>query len=303
MPWFKVDDGLTSSRKWLSIPKKHRHEAVGVWAWAGSWSAKELTDGVIPKFMLEEWGVRKIIKDHLVSANLWSEDGANVAHLKWEEYQPTKAEVEADRRKNREKLRKWRERNHGENSDVTELQTSYEQDSNAAPDPTRPDPTYIKDSSSEVANATPRPEVESLLDLLDSQIQSNGLKKPARTKKNQDAIRLLLDRDGHRPDQVAWIIRWAAADEFWHSNILSASKLREKFPQLMAKAGVGNTPAAKASFSGDINPDTILGKDYWVPGTPPADLTMQEEIAWKNERTKEHRADRLAEAKRRVNNE
>ena len=147
MPWFKVDDGLTSSRKWLSIPKKHRFEAVGVWTWAGSWAAKELMDGVIPDFMLVEWGVRKVIKDHLVSAGLWTEVDSNVCYLKWDEYQPTKAEVEAERAKNREKLRKWRDRHKGETEGVTGLQTEFEQERNPAPDPTRPDPTHISKKS------------------------------------------------------------------------------------------------------------------------------------------------------------
>jgi len=139
--WFKVDDGLTSSRKWLSIPKKHRFEALGVWTWAGSWSAKELTDGMIPDFMLNEWGVRKIVKDHLVSAGLWSEVPQNVCHLKWSEYQPMKADVEAEREKNREKLRKWRSRQHADTEVETGSVTGYEPDVNPAPDPTRPDPT------------------------------------------------------------------------------------------------------------------------------------------------------------------
>ena len=141
MVWFKVDDGLTSSRKWLSIPKKHRFEALGVWTWAGSWSAKELTDGMIPEFMLNEWGVRKIVKDHLVSAGLWSEVRQNVCHLKWAEYQPMKADVEAEREKNREKLRLWRIRQRAETAGETESVTGYEPDTNPAPDPTRPDPT------------------------------------------------------------------------------------------------------------------------------------------------------------------
>lgn len=92
-------------------------------------------------------------------------------------------------------------------------------------------------SSSEAAEAAPRPDVDSLLDLLDQCIEANGAKKPSRTRKNHDAARLLLDRDGYTPEQVVRMIRWATADEFWRTNILSMSKLREKFDQLQAKAG------------------------------------------------------------------
>jgi hypothetical protein len=106
--------------------------------------------------------------------------------------------------------------------------------------------------TSEVANAKSRPDVFDLLDKLDRGIESNGLKKPNRTKKNIDAMRLLLDRDGYNAKQVAWIINWASNNEFWRANILSASKLREKFNQLLAQSdrdqtkinGANNNPPA-----------------------------------------------------------
>ena len=97
---------------------------------------------------------------------------------------------------------------------------------------------------SEVADATTRPDVEYLLDVLDEEIVRNGGKKPNRTKKNRDAARLLLDRDGKTVEQVERAIRWAHGNEFWRSNILSMSKLREKYDQLVlqAKRDVPVTP-------------------------------------------------------------
>ena len=88
--------------------------------------------------------------------------------------------------------------------------------------------TEVKPSSSEVAHAPIRHDVEQLLDLLDTEIKRNGAKAPSRTKGNADAARLLLDRDGYTFDQVAFLIRWAQNDEFWRPNILSMKKLREK---------------------------------------------------------------------------
>lgn len=303
MAWFKVDDKLHSAPKLLSIPRKHRLAALGLWTISGSWSADQLTDGIIPDYMVDEWGGTKTLVDWLVKSDLWQEVESGNQFKNWNEYQPTKADVESDREKNREKLRKWRERNQVSNEGVTGLQDGSKPIGNPAPDPTRPDPTIIKDSLSEVADAPSRPEIDDLLNFLDEGIEYNGLKKPARTKKNHDAIRLLLDRDGYKQEQVRWIIQWACNDEFWRPNILSASKLREKFPQLMAKAGVSKQMPAKAGFNGEIDPDAILGKDYWVPGTPPADLTIQEEMAWKDQQISEHRISRIAEAQRRVINE
>lgn len=90
-------------------------------------------------------------------------------------------------------------------------------------------------ASSEVATATTRPDVEGLLDLLDSELSKNDVKRlPSRNKANRDAIRLMIDKDGISPDQIAAAIRWCQADSFWWKNIMSAVKLREKFERLRA---------------------------------------------------------------------
>lgn len=89
--------------------------------------------------------------------------------------------------------------------------------------------------SSEV-ETTSRPEIESLLDLLDSEIRGNGAKPPKRNKKNRDAMRLLLDKDGKTPEKVAAAIRWSQRHEFWRSVILSASSLRHSYDKLSLQA-------------------------------------------------------------------
>ena len=96
--------------------------------------------------------------------------------------------------------------------------------------------TGEQSSSSEVADAPTRPDVLHLLDLLDSEIITNGGKVPSRSKKNQSAARLLIDRDGRTVEQVEAAIHWSQSDEFWRANILSMSKLREKYDQLRLAA-------------------------------------------------------------------
>lgn len=51
------------------------------------------------------------------------------------------------------------------------------------------------------------------------------------------------------------------------------------------------------SYTGEIDVDAILGKDYWTPGTPPEGLDVAEEIAWKKEQRALRNAERLEEAK------
>lgn len=126
-------------------------------------------------------------------------------------------------------------------------------------------------SSSEAATAAPRPEIDALLDLLDSEIRRNGGKVPSRTKKNHDAIRLMLDRDGHTATDIAGCIRWCQADEFWRSNILSASKLREKYDQLRlaAQRKQGGPKQSKASQNADEYRRLFGGDEGSVPALDP----------------------------------
>lgn len=231
MSWFKVDDHFWSHPKTAELSDA----ATALWLRAGSWSAGHLTDGRVPMSMLRMFRARRRSADELVNVGLWTIDGDAFVFHAWHEYQPSKSQVEAKREATRNRVNAWRER-HG-NGVTNESQGD---DRNAPPDPTRPGPSRkeipTESLSSEVAGAPIRPEVNDLLDLLDSEIIRNGGKAPKRTKKNVDAVRLMLDRDGYTADQIERAIRWCQADEFWRANILSASKLREKYEQLRLAA-------------------------------------------------------------------
>jgi hypothetical protein len=151
--------------------------------------------------------------------------------------------------------------------------------------------------SSAIADAIPRPEVEELLDLLDTQIALNGLKKPSRTRTNFDAARLLIDRDGYDIELIKQVLLWATADEFWRKNILSMSKFRAQFTQLLAKSGLAQSNAGTAR---DIDPDVILGKDYWTVPEAPEGTSIADGLAWKKARRVEHEAERLELAREKV---
>lgn len=110
----------------------------------------------------------------------------------------------------------------------------------------------VTSSSSEVADAPLRGDVKRLLDLLDEEIERNGGRRPSRSKKNIDAARLLLDRDGKTAEQVEAAIRWCQSDEFWRANILSMSKLREKYETLRLQAArSGHVGAVEAGREAD----------------------------------------------------
>jgi len=272
--WFRVDDRLGQSRKVLSIRRSMRLQAVGLWALAGAWSAGEELDGFVPEYMVEELGGDEDLAAALVASGLWETEGDGYQFANWGEWQPTREELDAKRAAERDRKAAWRAkkaekdaaRNGSRPADVpsgraedetgssrgsspvlshgtTDGTTASESSTSALtrPDPTRPGPTTIKNSSSGAADAAPRPDVEALLDLLDEGIVANGGRAPTRNKANRDAMRLLIDKDGKTPEKIAAAIRWCQADEFWRANVLSASKLREKYEQLRLNAQRSST--------------------------------------------------------------
>jgi len=144
MTWFKVSDGFYTSKKVLSIPRTCRLAAVGLWAMAGNWSGRELTDGRVPSFVLAELGATPRLRRALIDARLWIDHGSDgIEFHSWADYQPTRAEVEADRAKAAERQRTWRQRHKGETRDdgVSNGVTDGVTNGVSAGAPTRPDPT------------------------------------------------------------------------------------------------------------------------------------------------------------------
>lgn len=148
MAWYKVDDGFHSSRKLLSIPRRHRFAAIGLWTVAGSWCSDELTDGHVPDFMIEEWSPPPSAAPALVDAGLWERESSGFAFRNWSEYQPSRKDVEAERAASRERMREIRARrkkakpqDSGEEGGVFGRTAPNGSESVRNPDPTRPDPT------------------------------------------------------------------------------------------------------------------------------------------------------------------
>lgn len=51
-----------------------------------------------------------------------------------------------------------------------------------------------------------------------------------------DHIRLMIERDNRKPEQIRNMIDWCQNNSFWKSNILSTKKLRDRYDQLKVKA-------------------------------------------------------------------
>lgn len=132
--WFKMDDKFHSSKKLMKISKRARFGAAGLWSIAGSWCGEQLTDGFVPQYMLEAWGPPPSASKALVEVGLWANVDGGFQFVNWAEYQPTKADVERDRTRNRERQQAWREKHRKNESnanpeDSREIRERFEEDS------------------------------------------------------------------------------------------------------------------------------------------------------------------------------
>lgn len=114
-PGFNVDIGFYDSAEVLSIPRKIRAAAIGVWTLAGAYSANKLTDGVVPEEKLRELGCTPAIRAALMATTpepLWvtSNDHPNaIQFTRWPKWQRTSAEVKAYREADADRKRRARE--------------------------------------------------------------------------------------------------------------------------------------------------------------------------------------------------
>jgi hypothetical protein len=124
MPWFRVDDSFPDHPKVVAIPRVQRLAVVGLWTACGGWSAKQLTDGLIPADHVLDCGGKATQARLLVSVGLWHRPGETCDHARdecpgppppghyqfhdWLNYQPSRESVMAEREAARTRMRKVR---------------------------------------------------------------------------------------------------------------------------------------------------------------------------------------------------
>jgi hypothetical protein len=104
------------------------------------------------------------------------------------------------------------------------------------------------------------PSANRLASLLAAEIHRNKADyriTPAQQRNWGKVADLMMRRDGRTEEQIADLIRWVQRDEFWHKNILSMDKLREKFDQLEMKRA-GETPHRSTNVDPEITPSQRL---------------------------------------------
>lgn len=138
MTWVKIDDGF------YQHPKLVRAGPVGMALQIAAlcYCNRNLTDGYLPEEavpLLIAGGMEVVPK--MLELGLWGEVVGGYRVHDYLEYQPSREQVEAARKANAERVRRWR--NGSSNGDVTPLQTDYERISNTTPVPVPSNTTLI----------------------------------------------------------------------------------------------------------------------------------------------------------------
>lgn len=162
MAWFKVDDGFHDHPKVDNLSL----EAIGLWIMCATWSSRHLTDGVVPFARIVKLGGNAELCSELVRANMWrtSEDVRDAGspntyeYVNWGDWNPTKDDVQEDRKKARERMKNLRSKQSDQGKRSGE-QTANERRTSGDvrdPVPSRPVP-YIETTSSPAPKGRKRP--------------------------------------------------------------------------------------------------------------------------------------------------
>lgn len=140
MTWGKVDDKLWGSPKWLGTGPRAR----ALWVSGLSWCMDQLTDGHVPAHVISVLGGTRRDAGDLVRAGLWEEADDGWQFHDWLDYQPSRAQVLAERKAAADRQKRAREKAKAKrDAEVTresrrDSQRDYTRESRSPrPDPTR----------------------------------------------------------------------------------------------------------------------------------------------------------------------
>jgi hypothetical protein len=273
-PGFNVDLDFYDSPEVMSIPRKIRAAAVGVWTLAGSYSAKKLTDGYVSAEKLRELGCTPTIRAALIATRpepLWV-DGDHVGDIqftRWTKWQRTSGEVKAYREAEAERKRRARESTrNASTSDDEEMseRTSAGQSSDVRPD--NGDPR----GRARARQSETKPKTENSLGYLpESATESNASGGIAATPA-ADLVRANIPREINSATQTALRHR---VGELLHEGT-PPDIVEEALRDWTARTGIG--PGVLASLAADVV-KRRNGHARAAPNAPPSKLRNLAELA------------------------
>lgn len=157
MVWFKVDDGLPSHPKVLSIPRGARRvAAIGTWTLAGAWCSKHPAQGgVIPDGVLDELGLPARAAADLAAVGLWLRVEGGYRFHDFHDYNPTAEQVQ-DLSDKRSAAGRRGGLASGQKRSKSEAKDEALASSKTNPVPARPDPTLKQPPTEVVATSRKR---------------------------------------------------------------------------------------------------------------------------------------------------
>lgn len=231
MAWFKVDDQLYDHPKVASLPLS----AIGLWVKAGSYCARYETDGALETHKVRTLGAQKRDSDRLVEAGLWERTSDGFRFRNWSEYQPTKAQQQAKREKDRERKAQWRSRRD------TERNPDGIRTESVLPDPTRPDP--IKETNNYVVSKEKRERRSTALP--DTWQPSEA----HQTKAFNLGLNCAWEADKFRDHHSAKGTRFKNWDRAFHNWLNHAAEYAQRDGGYHAPIGYGTPPPAPPASS------------------------------------------------------
>lgn len=107
MTWFKVDDSFYDHPKVFDASDA----AIALWTRAGSWAARNLTDGFVPHGLLARLSTNaEAASKELLDRGLWQRMRGGYLFHDWAEYQPTREKVIHNRKQTAARQAAMRER-------------------------------------------------------------------------------------------------------------------------------------------------------------------------------------------------
>jgi hypothetical protein len=103
MPWFRIDDTFADHPKVTAAG----NAAVGLWVRCGTYSARFLTDGLVPGQVVRQYGNGREI-ERLVASRLWVPADGGFQMPDFLDYNPSAEAVKLARKRDAEKKRKQR---------------------------------------------------------------------------------------------------------------------------------------------------------------------------------------------------
>jgi len=229
--------------------------------------AQHLTDGVVASgAMQRKAGGTAADTQILIDADLWHlpthgckfcpqpPDGKVYVHDYTEHNRTSDGVKRASQAGKKGAEAMWEKKRAAQESDANRMRTAYEPHSDPESDsdeiamPREKERKREREEAKASSSEPSRPDVEQVIASFSELLKANDVKhKPGQSWRT--ATRLLIDKDGYTPDQILYVARFATADEFWKSNILSIPKLREKFEALKIKAQAHNNPPQRMDHS------------------------------------------------------